>query len=76
VLQHQVSLLAAADTAQPFKNVVVVVYPLFNFAQVLNKQGVTDLFIRNWLSLLCFLLQGQTSEGTLTAVMAYMVSTI
>jgi len=44
------------------------------FSTVLAEAGVTDPFIRDWLSLLCFLLQGMTEEGTMTAVMAYMLA--
>ncbi|CAM9190225.1 unnamed protein product, partial [Phaeothamnion confervicola] len=44
------------------------------FSDVLEEAGVTDPFIKNWLNMLCFLLQGMPSEGTLTAVMAYMIS--
>lgn len=43
------------------------------FSEILDEVGVTDRFIRNWLSLLCFLLQGMTPTGTQTAVMAYML---
>lgn len=36
------------------------------FSEVLDEVGVTDTFIRNWLSLLCFLLQGMKPDGTQT----------
>jgi hypothetical protein len=36
------------------------------FSEVLDEVGVTDAFIRNWLSLLCFLLQGMKPDGTQT----------
>lgn len=44
------------------------------FTDVLEKVNVTDPFIKNWLNLLCFLLQGLPSDGTTTAVMAYMIA--
>lgn len=43
------------------------------FSSILAEVGITDPFIKNWLSLLCFLLQGMPPEGTMTAVMAYML---
>jgi len=39
----------------------------------LDKLGVTDPFLRNYLDLIAFLLQGLPADQTLTAVMAYMV---
>ena len=39
----------------------------------LDAYGVRDTFLRNYLDLIAFLLQGLPSDGTLTAVMAYMV---
>ena len=39
----------------------------------LDKYGVKDSFLRNYLDLISFLLQGLPSNGTLTAVMAFMV---
>ena len=39
----------------------------------LAKRGVKDRFLGNYLDLIAFLLQGLPSNGTLTAVMAYMV---
>jgi hypothetical protein len=36
------------------------------FSDLLEKVGITDPFIRNWLSLLCFLLQGMPPDGTMT----------
>nr|ATQ36029.1 prolycopene isomerase-like3 [Punctaria latifolia] len=44
------------------------------FTDVLEKVNVTDPFIKNWLNLLCFLLQGLPSDGTTTAVMSYMIA--
>jgi phytoene dehydrogenase-like protein len=39
----------------------------------LDAYGVRDPFLRNYLDLIAFLLQGLPADGTLTAVMAYMV---
>ena len=39
----------------------------------LDKYGVKDAFLRNYLDLIAFLLQGLPANGTLTAVMAFMV---
>ena len=39
----------------------------------LDEYGVRDAFLKNYLDLIAFLLQGLPSNGTLTAVMAYMV---
>jgi len=39
----------------------------------LKSYGVQDKFLTNYLDLIAFLLQGLPSNGTLTAVMAYMV---
>ena len=39
----------------------------------LESYGVRDKFLKNYLDLIAFLLQGLPSSGTLTAVMAYMV---
>jgi len=39
----------------------------------LDKYGATDAFLRNYLDLIAFLLQGLPANGTLTAVMAFMV---
>jgi len=39
----------------------------------LEKLGVTDPFLKNYLDLIAFLLQGLPADQTLTAVMAYMV---
>ena len=39
----------------------------------LTKYGVQDAFLTNYLDLIAFLLQGLPSNGTLTAVMAFMV---
>ena len=39
----------------------------------LDEYGVKDSFLRNYLDLIAFLLQGLPADQTLTAVMAYMV---
>mmetsp|Transcript_12324 Transcript_12324/g.20927 ORF Transcript_12324/g.20927 Transcript_12324/m.20927 type:complete len:399 (+) Transcript_12324:221-1417(+) len=44
------------------------------FAKILEEEGVTDPFIRNWLDLICFLLQGATTKDAPTTLMAYMLS--
>ena len=43
------------------------------FSEILREVAVTDRFLTNYLNMLAFLLQGLPSEGTLTAVMAYMI---
>lgn len=43
------------------------------FSAILDEVGVKDPFIRNYLNLLCFLLQGLPVDGTMTAVVAYML---
>ena len=43
------------------------------FSSVLEELQISDAFLKNYLNLLCFLLQGLPAEGTLTAVMAYMI---
>ena len=41
--------------------------------QVLDEDGsITDPFIRNYLDLLCFLLSGLPSDGTIAAEVAFM----
>ena len=44
------------------------------FAEVLDQCGVTDAFLRNWLDMICFLLQGATTQEAPTTLMAYMLS--
>lgn len=36
------------------------------FSELVEEVGITDPFLRNWLSLLCFLLQGMPPSGTMT----------
>ena len=38
-----------------------------------EELNIQDNFLKNYLNLLCFLLQGMPAEGTLSAVMAYMM---
>lgn len=44
------------------------------FARILEEENVTDPFIRNWLDMICFLLQGATTKDAPTTLMAYMLS--
>ena len=44
------------------------------FSTILDEEGVTDPFIRNWLDMICFLLQGSTCKDAPTTLMAYMLS--
>ena len=32
------------------------------FSEVLDAEGITDPFLRNWLDMICFLLQGATTK--------------
>jgi phytoene dehydrogenase-like protein len=40
----------------------------------MDKAGVSDPFVRNWLDLLCFLLSGLPANGTIAAEVAFMFS--
>eukprot|EP00268_Persea_americana_P032384 TRINITY_DN31842_c0_g1_i1.p1 TRINITY_DN31842_c0_g1~~TRINITY_DN31842_c0_g1_i1.p1 ORF type:complete len:447 (+),score=87.62 TRINITY_DN31842_c0_g1_i1:183-1343(+) len=42
------------------------------FSEIIGSLGLKDPFIRNWVDLLCFLLAGVKSNGTLSAEMIYM----
>ena len=44
------------------------------FARLLDEEGITDPFIRNWLDMICFLLQGAKVADAPTTLMAYMLS--
>ena len=44
------------------------------FSEILDECGVTDTFLRNWLDMICFLLQGATTKEAPTTLMAYMLS--
>lgn len=43
------------------------------FSQFLEDAGVTDPFIKNWMDMFAFLLQGLPSYGAPTSMMAYMM---
>lgn len=43
------------------------------FSEFYEELDIKDEFLKNYLNLLCFLLQGLPAEGTLSAVMAYMI---
>ena len=40
------------------------------FVRILDEEGVTDPFIRNWLDMICFLLQGTLPSDAPTTLMA------
>ncbi|KAK9162047.1 hypothetical protein Syun_002949 [Stephania yunnanensis] len=42
------------------------------FSEILDSLNIKDPFVRNWVDLLCFLLAGVKSNGTLSAEMVYM----
>ena len=44
------------------------------FANVMKELNIQDSFVKNWLDMLCFLLQGLPASGTLNTVMAYMLA--
>jgi len=44
------------------------------FGNIMKEMNITNKFVRNWLDMLCFLLQGLPAEGTMNAVMAYMLA--
>ncbi|KAL3920996.1 MAG: hypothetical protein SGPRY_005052, partial [Prymnesium sp.] len=44
------------------------------FSRILEEERITDRFILNWLDMICFLLQGATTENAPTTLMAYMLS--
>lgn len=44
------------------------------FEEFMTEAGVSDAFIKNYLSMFCFLLQGLPSYGAPTAMMAYMMA--
>mmetsp|Transcript_22047 Transcript_22047/g.37200 ORF Transcript_22047/g.37200 Transcript_22047/m.37200 type:complete len:599 (-) Transcript_22047:14-1810(-) len=45
-----------------------------SFSTIRDELGIKNRFVLNWLDMLCFLLQGLPSEGTLNAVIAYMLA--
>ena len=44
------------------------------FAAIMEELNIQDEFVKNWLDMLCFLLQGLPASGTLNTVMAYMLA--
>ena len=44
------------------------------FKTIMDELDIKDEFVRNWLDMLCFLLQGLPATGTLNTVMAYMLA--
>ena len=44
------------------------------FSQIMKEMNVKNEFVKNWLDMLCFLLQGLPADGTMNAVMAYMLA--
>lgn len=44
------------------------------FVDIMKEVNIQDEFIKNWLNMLCFLLQGLPATGTLNTVMAYMLA--
>lgn len=44
------------------------------FANIMEEMKIQNKFVKNWLDMLCFLLQGLPAAGTMNAVMAYMLA--
>jgi phytoene dehydrogenase-like protein len=44
------------------------------FAFIMDEMEIKNDFVKNWLDMLCFLLQGLPAAGTMNAVMAYMLA--
>lgn len=44
------------------------------FADIMKEMNISSTFVKNWLDMLCFLLQGLPASGTMNAVMAYMLA--
>lgn len=59
-------LRQGARLNEPFSNVIAEVEA--------SGDPITNKFVRNWLDMLCFLLQGLPAEGTMNAVIAYMLN--
>lgn len=59
-----------------FKNGKALNEPFSKVIEEVNKSDnpITNKFVLNWLNMLCFLLQGLPSEGTMSAVIAYMLN--
>eukprot|EP00520_Triparma_pacifica_P012408 CAMPEP_0118636226 /NCGR_PEP_ID=MMETSP0785-20121206/2501_1 /TAXON_ID=91992 /ORGANISM="Bolidomonas pacifica, Strain CCMP 1866" /LENGTH=398 /DNA_ID=CAMNT_0006527321 /DNA_START=103 /DNA_END=1297 /DNA_ORIENTATION=- len=43
------------------------------FKEVVEELGIKDEFVKNWLDMLCFLLQGLPADGAMNAVIGYML---
>ena len=44
------------------------------FKNIMEEMNIENKFVKNWLDMLCFLLQGLPAAGTMNAVMAYMLA--
>jgi phytoene dehydrogenase-like protein len=44
------------------------------FKNIMDEMELKNEFVKNWLDMLCFLLQGLPAAGTMNAVMAYMLA--
>ena len=44
------------------------------FKLIMEEMNIKDEFLKNWLDMLCFRLQGLPAAGTMNAVMAYMLA--
>jgi phytoene dehydrogenase-like protein len=44
------------------------------FANIMEEMQISNKFVKNWLDMLCFLLQGLPAAGTMNAVMSYMLA--
>ena len=44
------------------------------FSEIMEEMNLENEFVKNWLDMLCFLLQGLPASGTMNAVMAYMLA--
>jgi phytoene dehydrogenase-like protein len=44
------------------------------FSGIMEEMKIENKFVKNWLDMLCFLLQGLPAGGTMNAVMAYMLA--
>ena len=45
------------------------------FSELLDAEGITNTYIRRWLDMICFLLQGATTSEAPTTLMAYTTHT-
>uniref|UniRef100_A0A7S3DQQ7 Amine oxidase domain-containing protein n=1 Tax=Entomoneis paludosa TaxID=265537 RepID=A0A7S3DQQ7_9STRA len=44
------------------------------FSNIMEEMNIQNKFVKNWLDMLCFLLQGLPAAGTMNAVIAYMLA--